>query len=388
MDDLHVVKPTHCEGCGDRLRGHDEEPRRHQVTEVPPITPTVEEWQLHALECENCGTVTRASLPPGVPTGAFGPRLQAMVSVATGMYRLSKRVVVELMSDMFGVTMALGSVSKLEQRTAKAIAQPAAEAHEYVKNAPVVNADETSWRERMKKAWLWVAATPLVAVFLIQSRRAKDCAKELLGEAFAGFLVTDRLGSYNFVNALRRQVCWSHLLRDVEAFRAYGRSGALLADELQEPARALIHLNNRVRDGTLSRAAFVKKAKRHRKKILAALRRGRSYVRSEISGVCKEILKLEGALFTFVDHEGVPPTNNHAEQLVRHCVIWRKLSFGTDSPNGSRYVESMLTVVMTLRLQKRNVLEYVTEACEAQLWDRQPPSLLPVEHAAVLAAAA
>jgi transposase len=310
-----------------------------------------------------------------------------MVSVASSGYRLSKRLIQSLLSDFMGVNIALGSISKLEQRTSEAIAQPVEEAHEYVKNAPVVNADETSWRERMKKAWLWVAATPLVAVFLIQSRRATECAKQLLGEGFAGILVTDRLASYNFIEGLRRQACWSHLLRDIEAFRAYGKSGALLADQLQRPARTLIHWHHRIRDGTMTRAVFVKKAKLLRKKILAALCRGRGYARSEIAGVCKEILKLRDALFTFVDHEGVPPTNNHAEQLVRHGVIWRKVSLGTDSPNGSRYVERMLSVVMTLRLQGRNVLDYVTAACEAQLLGRQPPSLLPRPQASVPALA-
>jgi transposase len=388
VDKLHRVKPSHCGCCGKRLWGSDPDPRRHQVTEIPPIQPTVEEWQLHGLSCSDCGTVTRATLPEGVPTGSFGPRVQALVAVAGGVYRMSKRSIQGFMSDVCGVKLSLGAVSKLEKRTAEAVAQPVAEAHEHVRNAPVVHADETGWRENKSKAWLWLAATATVAVFLIHARRAKEVARELLGAAFAGVLVTDRFGSYNFVAKAKRQVCWAHLLRDVEAFRAFGRRGVLLATEIQTSARTLIRYYHRVRDGTMTRDEFRRKAKRYRKRILSALRRGRGYARSEISGVCKEIYKLRVALFTFVDHEGVEPTNNHAEQLLRHAVIWRKISFGTDSPNGSRFVERMLTVVMSLRLQKRNVLDYVTEACEAALCGRQSPSLLPSAHAAQLAAAA
>lgn len=388
VDKLHTVKPRRCDCCGKRLWGSDANPRRHQVTELPPIEPTVEEWQLHALSCSDCGATTRATLPDGIPAGAFGPRMQALVAVCSGVYRMSKRGIQDFMSDVCGIKMSLGAVSKLEQRTAKAIAQPVAEAHEHVRNAPVVHADETGWRENKSKAWLWLAATTTVAVFLIRARRTTEVAKELLGAAFAGLLVTDRFGSYNFVEAVRRQACWSHLLRDVEAFRAFGRTGERLADEIQDAARTLIRYYHRVRDGTMSRDEFRRKAKRHRRVILAALHRGRGYARSEVAGVCKEIYKLRDALFTFVDHEGVKPTNNHAEQLVRHAVIWRKVSFGTDSANGSRFVERMLTVVMTLRLQKRNVLDYVTEACNAALHGRQAPSLLPSAHASQLAAAA
>lgn len=388
VDKVHAIKPRRCECCERRLWGKDAEPVRHQVFELPPITPTVEEWQLHALECRHCETTTRAVLPDGVPTGAFGPRVQALVAIASGVYRMSKRTIQGFMLDVCGLSMSLGMVSKLEQRTAEAIAQPVSEAHEHLRNAPVVNADETSWREAKKKAWMWLAATATAAVFIIRDNRGGVVARELLGESFEGLLVSDRYAGYNFVDGERRQACWSHLLRDAEAFRAFGRTGERLADQIQKPARLLIRYHHRVRDGTMSRQDFVRKAKRHREAIVAAVSRGRGFSRREISGVCKEIYKLRAALFTFVDHDGVEPTNNHAERLLRHCVIWRKLSFGTDSVRGSRFVERMLTVVMSLRLQRRNVLDYMTAACEAQLHGRNPPSLVPAMHATDLAHAA
>jgi transposase len=293
------------------------------------------------------------------------------------MYRLPKRLVQALLSDLYGVELSLGCISKAEKRTSEVLAEPVASAHEHVKQAAVVHADETGWKERGQKAWLWLAATTTVAVFLIQPRRTMQMAKHLLGSAFAGWLITDRFGSYGFVDALRRQLCWAHLLRDIEAFRLYGRGGKQLATQLQRPARTLIGMHHRVRDGTLSRRAFRHKARPLRREILYHLRRGAGWRNRSIAGVCSQILKLEDALFSFVDHEGIEPTNNHAERLARHPVLWRKSSFGTDSETGSRFVERILTVVATLRLQHRNVLDYVTDACRASLHHQSPPSLLP-----------
>jgi transposase len=97
---------------------------------------------------------------------------------------------------------------------------------------------------------------------------------------------------------------------------------------------------------------------------------------AKTEGVAKAILKHEPALFTFVLATGVEPTNNAAERALRGAVIWRKISFGTDSEHGSRFVERMLTVVVTLKQQRRHVLAYLTAACEAALHSRRPPSLL------------
>ena len=127
----------------------------------------------------------------------------------------------------------------------------------------------------------------------------------------------------------------------------------------------------------MTRADFKKLMTPLRQYVVLHLNAGRSCPTQSVAGRCREILTLEPALWTFVDVEGVEPTNNAAEHGVRHPVIWRKTSFGTDSPCGSRFVERILTVVTTLRLQGRNVLDYVTDACEAAIHRRPPPSLLP-----------
>jgi transposase len=312
-----------------------------------------------------------------VPTGNFGPRLQAIVSVCSGAYRMSKREIEDLVEDFFGVPIALGSISNLEQETSEALEAPVQEVAEALRKAPVVHADETGWYERSKRAWLWAAVTAHLALFLIRKSRGAKVAKELLGAAFRGILVSDRWHAYVWVDVARRQLCWAHLLRQFRGFQDHGPEGSAVGKPLELLAETMFHMWHRLGDGTMTRAAFQRRMRRLREHVVRWLHEGGACPVPAVAGRCREILELEPALWTFVHVEGVEPTNNVGERRVRHGVMWRKTSFGTDSPNGSRFVERILTVVMTLRSQGRNVLDYVTIACEAALQGTRPPSLLP-----------
>lgn len=374
---LQVLKPRACRKCGEDLVGSDPDPYRHQVVDVPKVIATVEEYQLHALSCPACKTSTRAVLPAGVPTGQFGPRLQALVAVCSGDYRLSKREIELLVEDFFGIPISLGSIANLEQAASEAIASPVEEVKNAFPSQPVVHADETGWYERSKRAWLWVAVASSLAIFLVRKTRCAKVAKELLGATFAGILVSDRWSAYSWVDVLRRQLCWAHLLRQFIGFQDHGPEETAVGKSLELLTETMFHLWHRVRDGTLSRADFQKLMASLRVHVVARLEEGTSCSSSLVAGRCREILTLEPALWTFVSIEGIEPTNNFAERVLRQGVLWRKGSFGTDSPSGSRFVERILTVVTTLRLQKRNVLDYMTAPCEAALLGTTPPSLLP-----------
>jgi hypothetical protein len=211
VKESHDVKPDMCRQCEHQLEGVDPEPYRHQVTEIPPLVAEVIEYRLHTLTCSACGTETRAELPDGVPQGVFGARLQAMVSLLSGQYHLSKRDIKGIMADFFQADMSLGAVPALERRTSQATSQPVDEAQAYVRSQPVAHLDETGWRQANQKAWLWVAATCLVTVFLIRLSRGSQVAKEMLGETFQGIVVSDRWSAYNWLSTLLRQLCWAHL---------------------------------------------------------------------------------------------------------------------------------------------------------------------------------
>jgi len=387
VDEVVVIKPEQCTHCQAPLSGDDPRPWRHQVIEIPPIQPVVTEYQWHQLVCAACGEASRAPWPKGVPSGTYGPRVQAMVALCTGAYRLSKRTTHQVMDEVFGVPMSVGTISPLEQATTEALAAPIEEARTYVQAQEVAHLDETRWRQGGKRAWLWVAVTSLVTVFVVRLSRGGQVARELLGETFSGILVTDRYSGYNWYPVRWRQVCWAHLLRDFEAMRDRGGASAELGEALLAQAHQMFTWWHRVREGTLQRStfrAYMSPLRREVERLLDAGSRGGV---PKTAGTCQDILKRREALWTFVQVDGVEPTNNTAERSIRPGVLWRKGSFGTQSAEGSRFVESMMTVVSTLKQQQRNVLEYLTAACDAALRGDTAPSLLPANAQKAQAAA-
>jgi transposase len=222
-----------------------------------------------------------------------------------------------------------------------------------------------------------VAVTSLVTVFVMRLSRGGQVARELLGKGCCGILVTDRYSAYNWNPVRWRQLCWSHLLRDFEAIRGRGGASEAIGDALLEQAHQMFEWWHRVRDGTLKRSTFRSYMTPLRREVERLLEAGSQCGVAKTEGTCREILKRREALWTFVQVEGVEPTNNTAERAIRPGVQWRKGSFGTQSEDGSRFVESMMTVVATLKQQKHNVLDYLTAAHEAALRGEPAPSLLP-----------
>jgi len=387
VDAVVVLKPEQCTHCHAPLQGDDPTPWRHQVIELPPIKPVVTEYQWHQLVCAACGEVTRVPWPEGVPSGTYGPRVQATVALYTGAYRLSKRLTQQVMDEVFGVPVSVGTISQVERATTAAVATPVEEARTYVHEQAVAHLDETSWRQGDKRAWLWVAVTSWVTVFVVRLSRGGQVARELLGERFAGILVTDRYSAYNWYLVRWRQLCWAHLLRDFAAMRGRGGRSEEIGDALLAQAHQMFTWWHRVREGTLKRSTFRSYMTPLRREVERLLEAGSRCGVPKTAGTCRDILKRREALWTFVQVAGVEPTNNTAERSIRPGVLWRKGSFGTQSAEGSRFVESMMTVVATLKQQQRSVLEYLTTACEAALRGEQAPSLLPASDQKSQAAA-
>ena len=378
VDVVVPVKPERCHRCQHLLWGEAPQPQRHQVTEIPPVHPVVTEYQVHRLVCPACGEATRAAVPAGVPTGGLGPRLQAITALCTGAYHVSKRTTQTLLEDLFGVSMGLGTVANLEQGMVQALVEPVAEARAYVQAQPAAYVGETGWREGRQRAWRWTAVTTGVTVFVIRVSRGGKVARELLGERFWGWLVTDRWSAYTWYPTWRRQVCWAHLRRDIDAMIERGGRSRESGAALQAQARPMFPWWHRVRDGTWAHRTFASSMWPVRQAVERLLDAGQRGGGPKTEGTCREILKLRQALWTFVRHNGVEPTNNAAERAIRPGGLWRKGSFGTQSAEGARFVETMMTGVATLKPQHRRVLGYVIAACEAALRGEPPPSLLPL----------
>lgn len=376
VDEMQCCKPRACENCGASLLGEDRSPVRHQVTEIPPARAVVVEYQLHSLTCRACGHRTRAALPDGIPRGAFGPRLQSMIVLLSGVYRISRRNVQQLMSDAFDVELSLGAISKIEGVVGESLAGPHQAALRAVRRAAVVHSDETSWRQANQSAWLWTAVTKSSSVFLIRRSRGSDVARELIGERFAGTHVSDRWSGYDWIHIEQRQVCWAHLIRDFRKIADSGGSARWIGESLEREADELFGYWHQVRDGTIKRSTFRRHAWKIRARIRTLLGIGARCDAWRAPSLCRGILGLESAMWTFVTHEDVEPTNNAAERALRPAVIWRKTSMGTQSARGSRFVERLLSCVATLRKQGRNVLDYLTSANHAALRGTAIPSFV------------
>jgi regulator of replication initiation timing len=397
LEQCQVVKnhyPHHCIECGDRLKGEDPCPVRIQIVDIPPIKANIEEHRFHARVCACCGTATRAFEETIVNGSRYGARLSAVVALLSGEYRQSHGMVQRLIQELFDIELSVGSINHLRQEMSEAVATAVEQARKYVQQQPTIGSDETSFRQGNgdgqnptgKKGWLWGLVSPLVCYFQVCLSRSQATAKQLIGEAFKGWFISDRYGAYNWLDLTQRQVCWAHLKRDFTkiAERDEGESAAIGA-ALLEQQKELFERWYQVRDGTLSRIAFSEVVQPIRLEVKSLLEQGANYaapandksLRAKTARNCQQLLKVEPALWLFVTTEGVEPTNNNAERALRPAVLWRKSSFGSQSAAGSLFVSRMLTVVTSLRLQQRHVLDFLTQACRAKRLHQPAPSLLP-----------
>jgi transposase len=364
--------PTACRRCGRALTGTDPDPRRHQVWELPEIKPLVTEYRQHRLVC-SCGCSTSGALPPGVPTGQAGPRLIAFAGLLMASFRQSKRRAAQFLGMILNQPASAGWMVTLQNRAAEAVRPAYDELARQLPTQAVLHIDESPTKEGRHKSWLWTFVAAAFTVFACRTSRAAEVPKQLLGEDFAGVIHCDRARMYWAFGRL--QWCWAHLKRDFQALiDSPCATGKRLGHDLMRPTKELFALWQNVRDGTISRRAFRQRMQPIRRQVEEYLLRG--YWNARVSGFCKELWEHREHLWTFVDSEGVQPTNNAAEQALRHAVIWRKLSFGTQSASGSRFVERLLTVIETGRRQRRDVMAWVVDAVQANLHGQPTPSLL------------
>jgi transposase len=385
VDHIVEVRPEKCGQCGTLLLGEDTEPERHQVMDFPRITPVVTEYRRHCLWCVACGARTQASWPARMPEGSFGPRVQATVGYLTGRIGASHREVQEILATLWQTEMSVGSITALEQAVSATLATPVAEARKYVQRQPVRNADETSWREKTKRMWLWISVTPLVTIFRLLRTRGAKGAKEVLGAEVWGTIGTDHYAGYHWIDPRQRQLCWAHLKREFVAWSQRTGETARIGLALLAVEKQLFTSWYRVREGTLTWADFQVAMLPLMARVHTLLEEGAAGADAKGQGTCRNLLKREAALWTFVWDPGVEPTNNSAERPLRRAVLWRRRSFGTQSEEGSQFVERILTAVTTLRQQRRDILDYLTAACAAAICNQPPPSLLPLTSPALFA---
>jgi transposase len=378
VDEVIEHWPASC-GCGhvfcESERVPLREPARHQVEELPRITTVVSEHRCQRVRCPDCGAERTGELPPGVASSAFGPRLQAAVAALAVRNRVSRRDTVELMAELFGARISAGSVDQVLTRTADALELPHEQLLAALRRSGRLNMDETGWRLKGQRRTLWGAFTEQLAVYRIASDRHEDRARELLGSTNA-IVTSDRWWAYNHLPLRRRQLCWSHLQRDFQAHaegggaeKELGEIGLRICEEVFWAWEIYQH--------TGERKELKRRIRRLRRELKPILRThsGNKPRYKRTRGLARNLLKAWPALWTFADRPGVQPTNNHAERALRRAVIYRKLSLGSQSVDGERRIERLLSASTTCRLQRRSLFEYLSDLITAHTRGDPLPTL-------------
>jgi transposase len=376
VDEVVDLYPAECEHC---WAGLPEEPdpsaNRYQSIEVPPIQPHTKEYRCHAVTCAGCGYRTRAAYDPDlIPASPFGPRLASIAALLTGVYHVSRRQAAKLLSDLVGVRISLGAISAVEARVSEAVKPAVDEAWKRVEGAGVKHTDGTSWRKAGTLLALWTIATTAVTVFKIVSDGSRATLAPLYG-ALRGILVSDRAKVLGFWAMERRQICWAHLVRKFVSFSERAGPAATFGRDLLNYTGILFEYWHDYKAGKLDPARFRAWIGPLRAQVENLLERAVAANIDRLSGSCADILEHKLALWTFVDHDGVEPTNNHAERELRAFVLWRRRSFGTQSDRGNLFAERLMTVAHTARKQGKDVLSFLTGCCEAHAAGARPPSL-------------
>jgi transposase len=366
-----------CHTCLPQTAGpNDPAPTRHQVAELPPVAAVITEFQGHSRTCPNCGDVTVAPIPADIRAHSVGPRLTATCSYFAGCHGVSKRGIEEIAEAVFDAPIALGTIANLEQETSAALAPAHQEAREAVAAAPVKHLDETGWKQAGKKRWLWVAATTSIVVFLIHPRRNLTALTHLLGQTFSGILCSDRWRIYDNWPVERRQVCWAHLKRNWEKLVERSSRAAKVAKACLDVERRVFELWHLFRGGGCTRSELKERMTPLSEELGELLLAGQNSRDGKLARFCGRVLEVYPALWLFAEEEGVEPTNNHGERVLRRAVLWRRKSFGCHSADGCRFVERILTVVQSLRLQKRSVLEFLCESVTTHRMGQPGPKLV------------
>lgn len=349
---------------------------RYQAIDIPEIHPEVIEYRLRCVPCA-CGAETWADMPPQARWG-FGPRLTAFAAYLTAAHRVTRRGVADVVKTIFGIDISVGSVCNLHEEVSRALEAPYEEIREALPQQPVLNVDETGWRTMGVQAWLWIFVAPSLAFFTVCRSRGAKVLKEILGGVFSGILCSDRLGAYRSYHKGLRQVCWAHIIREIKGIRHACRSPDAVRFSrwmLREIGR-MFGLLNAFREERLDRKTLVLKSVPIRARMSNCLQTHELSCDPDVARMARGLLTSWDHLFTFLEHEGVEPTNNVAERGIRPAVQWRKICFGNRSPQGELLTARLLTVTRTCLLQGRNPFDFIVQAINAQRIGLLHPSLI------------
>lgn len=369
-------KPKVCERCQASLQGRPATLiGRHQVAELPVRAVRIIEHQSFACRCEQCGTVNRGQIPDAVRASATGERLSAAIGLLSSRVQGSRRAVAEAVTELLGSPIALGSISARERELSRALAGAYNQLVDEVADSDVKYADETGWLLKGQKIWLFTAVTDKAVIFRVERVRTRPSLKALLGGKLHGVFCTDRHSIYDVLPADRRGLCWAHLKRDFLRCMERGGASEPIGRDALEISQSVFDLWRDYRKGRITRTQLQEQVAPLKARMHQVLLAGAATGVKKTKGLCQHLLKREESMWRFAYVEGLEPTNNLAERMLRPAVVWRKKSFGSDSKRGCRFASRMLSVVQTLKMRGQNALDYLASALKAHRQGASPPPL-------------
>jgi len=382
VDDIIPLFPDVCDNCGAALDPSVDQPTgkyfRHQVVDIPEPKPEVVEYHRMCIRCA-CGRDNWGKLPPEARSG-IGPRLTAVLAHLSGLHRVTRRGCQEIAKTIFRIDVCLGSVCKLHQEVSEALAKAYEEVRQALPGQPVLNGDETGWKTLGLTRWLWVLVTPTIAFYHVAESRGAKVLRYILGDFYKGVLCSDMYSAYKAFHKGIRQFCWAHIIRGLRGLKHACRSPDAVRFSkwmLSETGR-MFALWHAFKDGHLDRQILVQKSVPIRSRMSRCLQLYSNSSDYHVAKAAKSLLKHWDGLFTFLEHEGVEPTNNAAERAIRPAVQWLKISFGNQSAEGELLTARLLTVERSCILQRKNPFQFLVDAVTAYRKGAPSPSLVSV----------
>lgn len=352
--EVHEHALEQCPKCGRKLCGgwlH----RTRQYVEIPETPVRIVEHRIIRRKCGACGTqcTPKVDLSAEVLGKArVGVRLMSLVAYLHTVCRVPLRTIKGHLKLIYGLDLGLGELSEILHAVSKAAEPQYGDLLEEIRGSPVVNADETGWREDGINGYIWSFSTPGVRYFVYRKSRSGQVAKEVLGEDFDGVVVSDFYCGYS-VLLTRHQRCWVHFYRDlkklIEAYPSDASVGKWVERVLNIYTRAKDFTNDNEQIRVQQREIFEQ----------ALLEVARPYFKSDRPQriLAERIEKFVSELFVFVEDPRVPSQNNAAERAVRPTVIARKISGGTRSAKGSATKAVLMSMFGTWLVRGQDTMQ-------------------------------
>ena len=377
IDRIEELHPAGCPCCHDGNLEPTGQVKIQQVAELRDNPLEITEYRLRGCRCSVCGKVVWADLPAGVAEGQlFGPRLQALMAYMKGSLHASYTGLAEFCREVLDIDVSRAHVCNTIARVSDALAGPYEELAEHVPTEPVLNIDESGWKDKGLKYWIWVFSTSLISFFHIARSRGSRVLEEVLGKTYGGTIVSDFFSAYVKYSNRLQQFCLAHLVRDIKFLttlpdEADKRFGKRLLIEFKRLFH-FWHLRQKI-----PKARFDRIMLRIRDRVLRLAEVRACGERSKSRTLARRFVKHGEAIFRFLFDPAVPPTNNAAERSIRAAVIDRRITQGSRSLMGRQWNARIWTVLDTCRKQGRSAWQFLQNALSAHYFQTPTPSLIP-----------